>query len=313
MTSLIHLSAYVGPRTPSMHVLRYQRHQPMVVLFWRQVSAVLVLLFLVPFCAHATLADNSRFESSASQSALASEISFCKFELPDYIKQAHASFNLIYSFEVDERGYAVRVHKITDDYVGQEIVSACIGQWRFHGIAKDAKMLMALRWEHGIGWVELSVKGKDFSQVIRIKDDVTKIGSVPVPSTKALSQIGVDLFFDAASSPLGIRPSSSERDLLLSNRSSQTVVKYRLGCVRAVGELKLLRKFSSVRTKLQPGHVLTHSVSQVETESQICSQRQAQLGVAELKFENGANWKIFSRNSASITSSAISSGKPIEH
>lgn len=98
------------------------------------------------------------------------EIMFCKFDLPDQIKQAHASFSLIYSFQVDEEGQVVKPIKLTDDYVGEEIVFACLKNWRFKDVSHDSKMVMLMRWEHGIGWVSLSITGKNFSRVIRITD-----------------------------------------------------------------------------------------------------------------------------------------------
>jgi hypothetical protein len=109
--------------------------------------------------------------SSLLQERVTAEITFCNFELPDQIKTANASFNVSYSFELDEEGQPVSITKVRDDYVGEEKVTSCLRAWRFRGVRKGAKMVALFRWQHADGWVEVSVSGPDFSQRIKVTGD----------------------------------------------------------------------------------------------------------------------------------------------
>jgi hypothetical protein len=113
------------------------------------------------------------FLTGQPQSRVSTEITFCNLNVPEDIKQANASFYVSYSFEVDEDGKPIRIHKILDDYIGEQKVSSCLSNWRFQGIKEKTKMVAMFRWQHGKGWVELAISGRDFKQVI--KADTTPV------------------------------------------------------------------------------------------------------------------------------------------
>jgi hypothetical protein len=108
---------------------------------------------------------------SSLQEKSASEITFCNFDLPKEIKQANASFYVIYSFELNDEGTPVKIVKIIDEYVGLEKVASCLENWRFHGLKNGAHMTASFRWEHAEGWVEAVVTGPDFKQKIKISGE----------------------------------------------------------------------------------------------------------------------------------------------
>jgi len=105
-----------------------------------------------------------------TQGKVKSEIAFCNLEVNNTIKQAKADFNVIYLFEIDTEGKPVNINKIQDKYIGKEKVVECLSEWRFEGLPTDVKLTVIFRWEHGKGWTKLSVVGKEFSYVVKVKE-----------------------------------------------------------------------------------------------------------------------------------------------
>lgn len=99
-----------------------------------------------------------------------SEITICDLQIPSTIKQANASFSITYQFELDKEGKPVKISKIQDRYASREAVEACISDWRFHGLPSGKQFVATFRWQHGKGWTEIAVVGKNFKQVVRIPE-----------------------------------------------------------------------------------------------------------------------------------------------
>jgi len=110
----------------------------------------------------------SLFLVTPPQQRFTSEVAFCNFELPDEIKRANASFNVSYSFEINEKGEPVKIVKLHDDYVGEDKVASCLSNWRFHGFRKGGQILANFYWKHGEGWAYVSVSGPEFVQKIKV-------------------------------------------------------------------------------------------------------------------------------------------------
>jgi hypothetical protein len=99
------------------------------------------------------------------------DITFCQFSVGDDIKQAHTSFTVGYSFRLDESGKPKNITRILGSQLSDEQVSACISGWQFSNGVPDSLVTAYFRWEHAIGWTELKVSGKDFSQKIKIEGE----------------------------------------------------------------------------------------------------------------------------------------------
>ncbi|MGH9823902.1 MAG: hypothetical protein ACREDR_11705 [Blastocatellia bacterium] len=96
------------------------------------------------------------------------EVSFCNFELPREVRTANASFNVVYSFEVDSRGKPVKIRKVHNSYIENAAVVSCMSAWHLH-LAKGGRLHLAVfHWQHGVGWDQLTVRGPHFSQKMRI-------------------------------------------------------------------------------------------------------------------------------------------------
>jgi hypothetical protein len=105
------------------------------------------------------------------QENVKSEITFCNFEVPAPIKRANASFYVTYSFELDDDGKPAKFSKVRDDYIGEDKVARCLGKWQFRGLSGGTTLVSVFRWQHGLGWVSLTITGKDFFQKIQIEGD----------------------------------------------------------------------------------------------------------------------------------------------
>lgn len=95
-------------------------------------------------------------------------ISFCQFSLSEDIKAAHESFSVAYTFRLDEEGKPKEIRRVRNSQLGDGPVIACISRWRFTNVAPNSAVVAHFWWEHGVGWTELRVAGKGFTQTLRI-------------------------------------------------------------------------------------------------------------------------------------------------
>jgi hypothetical protein len=96
------------------------------------------------------------------------QIAFCNFPLRSGLKQANASFNVVYSFTIDPAGKPSAIKKVRNDYVDPNDVISCIEGWRLIGIPAGSAMVTIFRWEHGEGWVALTITGPNLSETIKL-------------------------------------------------------------------------------------------------------------------------------------------------
>jgi hypothetical protein len=99
------------------------------------------------------------------------DITFCQLSVSDDDKNAHMSFTVGYSFRLDENGKPREIKKILGSQLNDEQAFACISRWQFPKGASDSLMTAYFRWEHAVGWTELKVSGKDFSQKVKIEGE----------------------------------------------------------------------------------------------------------------------------------------------
>lgn len=110
------------------------------------------------------------------------EITFCQFSLSDEIKDGNSSFTVGYSFKLDDKGKPKDIKKILGDQLSDEKVISCLSGWHFSDVAYDSLITVFFRWEHAIGWTELTVSGKDFFQKIKIDGEKCPYSGANKPS-----------------------------------------------------------------------------------------------------------------------------------
>ncbi len=91
--------------------------------------------------------------------------SFCQLSLSDEMKQSYLSFTDTYSFKIDDNGIPVEIRKAQAKYTNEEEVKACLEEWKLKGFASGATFHVEFSWKHGIGWVQMRISSKNFSQI----------------------------------------------------------------------------------------------------------------------------------------------------
>lgn len=105
-------------------------------------------------------------------------ITYCNLELPKRTKLANLSFNVLYRFEVNENGETINIRKLRDDFVGEDVVTSCVSDWKIIGMPKNTWFFAYFFWSHTHGWFRQTVSNTKFSQVMEI--DGTGIDKIVV-------------------------------------------------------------------------------------------------------------------------------------
>lgn len=134
----------------------------------RLINRVVTLLLVVSCLSLGSL---TAFEQSKGSQNLKMSVDFCHFPLPEYLKESYTNFTLVYLFLINEAGKPTQIKRILGKEISElkdEQVSECLSKWQFDGLARDTRIIVDFRWEHGIGWTEAGVSWKGFSQRIKL-------------------------------------------------------------------------------------------------------------------------------------------------
>ena len=99
--------------------------------------------------------------------AKAQDINFCSFPLSKAILQAHASFNVIYEFDVDQQGVPVNVRPVAKQFTNLGDVQACLAKWRLPQ-SVSTHLVATFEWVHGAGWSKLVVSGPNIKLTVHL-------------------------------------------------------------------------------------------------------------------------------------------------
>ncbi|MCP3998927.1 MAG: hypothetical protein GY722_28270 [bacterium] len=78
----------------------------------------------------------------------------------------NATFSVAYSFEVDREGRPTSIRMMRDDFLEPTSVPECVEDWRLPEVEPGSEILVTARWEHGVGWTQLSIVGETIRQRI---------------------------------------------------------------------------------------------------------------------------------------------------
>jgi hypothetical protein len=99
-------------------------------------------------------------------------VAFCQFDIGPGWKQAHATFLIGYTFEVDGKGKLTKISPALEDrWVGKQKVSACLSSWEFLGVSAGTKGSAFFQWKHAAGWQWVQVSLPQWSQTVTIQGD----------------------------------------------------------------------------------------------------------------------------------------------
>ncbi len=93
-------------------------------------------------------------------------ISFCNLSVNEEVNQANTHFTNRYRFRITEEGKPTSISVANSKFVKLEDIEACLTDWKFVGFSKKNLFVLYLKWEHGVGWSEMKIISKDFSQTI---------------------------------------------------------------------------------------------------------------------------------------------------
>lgn len=100
------------------------------------------------------------FQTSNAQS-IATNIKFCRFTVSKNLRIGHANFTVITSFRVGSDEKPNQIKQIGNFRVAQGEMETCLSDWQFAGLSSASILLARFRWEHGAGWTEMTVSGKE--------------------------------------------------------------------------------------------------------------------------------------------------------
>ena len=86
----------------------------------------------------------------------------CNLKVPDFWKNANASFYVMYTFILTENGSVGDLLKVRDDVVGEEEVKSCLSDWKLEGFPGRSNFAVTFSWHHGKGWVDQVISTKGF-------------------------------------------------------------------------------------------------------------------------------------------------------
>jgi hypothetical protein len=99
------------------------------------------------------------------------DVDFCQLALPEWLKQANASFYLIVTFQLDKDGRPINIKRLDGElskHVAEAAVIACVKRWTITGLPPNAKIVATWRWNHGVGWEKLRVTTPRLTQRIKV-------------------------------------------------------------------------------------------------------------------------------------------------
>lgn len=86
-------------------------------------------------------------------------------------KTRKQTFTDIYYFELDEEGTPKDIEKKEVKFTKLQDVEECLIDWKLKGFARDSNFRVEFTWKHAIGWTQMRVINKDFSQTIVNSED----------------------------------------------------------------------------------------------------------------------------------------------
>mgnify|MGYP001323114733 CR=1 FL=1 len=98
------------------------------------------------------------------------DLSLRGFEISDVWTQAHATFRIIFEFDIGENFHPTHIQLVSGEREIKSISAAKGGlaAWTLSGLQPDKKYSMVLVWEHGEGYKTLTLAGEQMNLTIRL-------------------------------------------------------------------------------------------------------------------------------------------------
>ena len=94
--------------------------------------------------------------------------SFCELSLPEFIKQANATFGNRYFFRLNKDNKPTKIVRLGGyDYIKDEVAESCIRKWIFKNFEENTPFVVNFRWRHMYGWQPVLITTKGFSKAVK--------------------------------------------------------------------------------------------------------------------------------------------------
>ena len=92
--------------------------------------------------------------------------SFCNLQIEDNVKHGNNTFTEFYYFEIDEEGKPKNVRERKAKFTHVQEVRDCLTKWKLNGFSQDSIFRVEFSWEHGLGWTQMRIINKEYSQTV---------------------------------------------------------------------------------------------------------------------------------------------------
>lgn len=99
-------------------------------------------------------------------------IQICDFGVPAAVRQANASFTVIYRLSIGVAGHPRRIERIKNDFLQDEPFTSCFESWTLP--MGEENVTVTLSWRHGRGWTDMNISGAKFEDSITITPGACK-------------------------------------------------------------------------------------------------------------------------------------------
>lgn len=93
------------------------------------------------------------------------QIVLCDLGVTTQVRNANATFNVIYQLDIGRAGNVTRASKVRNDFLPDEKIAACLTRWKFSGPGRQATV--AFQWKHGEGWISVGITDGGLTRRIR--------------------------------------------------------------------------------------------------------------------------------------------------
>lgn len=119
---------------------------------------VLIVVFSVGFISSKCLAQDKK--------AL---VSLCRLPVESEVNETNTNFTDSYKFRISKDGKPIKVESFQSRFTDVRDVISCLSDWKFTGFSEKSFFFVYFKWEHGVGWSEMRVFSKNFSQTVTPK------------------------------------------------------------------------------------------------------------------------------------------------
>jgi hypothetical protein len=104
------------------------------------------------------------------------EIVLCDLGVSTQVRNANASFNVIYQLDLDSAGNVTRASPLRSDFLSDKTIVACLKRWKFSRPRRQVTVVF--QWKHAEGWISAAVVDGGTTRTIRFEPGWASVADV---------------------------------------------------------------------------------------------------------------------------------------